>query len=1125
MRANLGNWSIEVTRPMRRHPGNSRMTLPFLPPAADGIPCIDRGSLAEHTRRTTYTSSRLRIAAMEEEKAIPFDDVAMLPQPGDTAAACKHLLPGGTRILLPDGTGRSVTLAAPCLEGYRFAVRSVEDGAEVLSWGLPFGTAVGRIRPGDVLVNAKAAAALRGRLSGPHGDENEAIREILRKQAVNFEDLDVSPDNPYLIDERGFTAVGMNPGKDSDATFPGYLRDGGRGVGTRNHVAVVALTASASPTIAPLRTRWAEHEPGAGSTDSDADGAFDGVRIVAHTEGEAAGPVQHNAELIHRCLAGFLCHPNVGAAVLVTTGREKHITIDTLLDYVRVKNDEAEKAGRPPVYAPQCYREPHVQFVRTSSHAGETMRLLDGAVLEAVRLAKAGSGRVPCPLSALNIALQCGGSDSFSGLCGNPLTGAVAERLIKEHGGRAILAESPELVGSEPYILSRVSNEETARKFIRTTENYKEYGARHSLSVAGNPSGGNLYRGLYNIVLKSLGAARKKPPGIALDLVLEHGEPMNSHGHEPRYAFMDSPGNDLESIAGQVACGCNIIIFITGNGSMTNFPFAPTIKVVTTDRRYNMIKDDMDVNAGPYGHGGEDRKKAVDDAFDLCVRVASGERSKGEGRGHSQVSLWRNWAIGAGDEQDADLTDRLAGQGPLDGPQLCGSVEPYEVRPDQPPLPPSLLSQGPVQRARVTPDDPNLASSVLRPWRSGASFALIPTSLCSSAVAGTIRDSFLDEYGKNHEVVCPSHTEGCGAAGDAVYERRYQRLMISHALHPSISRALFLEHGCEKTHNDYFRNVLKEAGALDVEDAEDLSSVFGFWSLQLDGGFDNAKTAVMEYFHETDPTGPHAPVGKLFGIPWSSRPVSVGLLVDSEVAASNGQMLAPAMAAVVRYLSCLQVHVVLPINSPLISEDEGHVAVKKSTNDASAKPPTATGDMEDFFASAPRKAVNPPSRRKKRKKDDENLSTPALFAVEALLGAAIPHPTLVPGQMISQRVSNEPGGLHVMDLPKGATWDETVSCLSPACDMIILFASESDISMLPGSCLAPTMRQATPVNEGDSQMWHEWTVDTCSKAVEILRSPIIAGGEAGDQEKLIALQNDLFSMTTFVVPRGHAVSF
>ena len=65
--------------------------------------------------------------------------------------------------------------------------------------------------------------------------------------------------------------------------------------------------------------------------------------------------------------------------------------------------------------------------------------------------------------------------------------------------------------------------------------------------------------------------------------------------------------------------------------------FVPTIKVVTTDKRYELIKDDMDVNAGPYGHGGADRSKAIDDAFDLCVRVSSGERSKGENRGHSQV--------------------------------------------------------------------------------------------------------------------------------------------------------------------------------------------------------------------------------------------------------------------------------------------------------------------------------------------------------------------------------------------------------------------------------------------------------------------------------------------------------
>ena len=66
--------------------------------------------------------------------------------------------------------------------------------------------------------------------------------------------------------------------------------------------------------------------------------------------------------------------------------------------------------------------------------------------------------------------------------------------------------------------------------------------------------------------------------------------------NEPGYYFMDSPGNDLESIAGQVV-GSNLILFITGNGSVTNFPFVPTLKFVTTTGRFNMLANEMDVNA------------------------------------------------------------------------------------------------------------------------------------------------------------------------------------------------------------------------------------------------------------------------------------------------------------------------------------------------------------------------------------------------------------------------------------------------------------------------------------------------------------------------------------------------
>ena len=108
------------------------------------------------------------------------------------------------------------------------------------------------------------------------------------------------------------------------------------------------------------------------------------------------------------------------------------------------------------------------------------------------------------------------------------------------------------------------------------------------------------------------------------------------------FYFMDSPGNDLESVAGQVASGCNMIYFITGNGSITNFPFVPTIKIVTTTARYNLLQRDMDVNAGKYLDG-----TPLDElgarTLDLTIDVASGQHSVGEKAGHHQVQIWRDW--------------------------------------------------------------------------------------------------------------------------------------------------------------------------------------------------------------------------------------------------------------------------------------------------------------------------------------------------------------------------------------------------------------------------------------------------------------------------------------------------
>ena len=167
---------------------------------------------------------------------------------------------------------------------------------------------------------------------------------------------------------------------------------------------------------------------------------------------------------------------------------------------------------------------------------------------------------------------------------------------------------------------SVISPAATARRFLEMIERFKERVSWHGASAEGNPSGGNKYRGLYNIVLKSIGAAMKRHPDVPLDGCLEYSQPIPESG----YWFMDSPGNDLESIAGQVASGCNMIYFVTGNGSITNFPFVPTVKIVTTSQRFELLAEDMDVNAGAYQDGAS-MDELGQQLFERPLAVAAGE--------------------------------------------------------------------------------------------------------------------------------------------------------------------------------------------------------------------------------------------------------------------------------------------------------------------------------------------------------------------------------------------------------------------------------------------------------------------------------------------------------------------
>src|SRR5882724_8456676 len=193
-------------------------------------------------------------------------------------------------------------------------------------------------------------------------------------------------------------------------------------------------------------------------------------------------------------------------------------------------------------------------------------------------------------------------------------------------------------MGAESYVLKKAKDFPTARALLGQISAFKQRLSWHGVTAESNPSAGNKFRGLYNIALKSLGAAHKKDPRTRVEKVIDYAEPING----PGFYFMNSPGNDLEGIAGQVGAGCNLFLFVTGNGTITNFPFVPTLKITTTTRRHQLLIHEMDINAGRYLDG-EPMESLTAEAFDLLVATASGQKSRAELAGHSQASLWRNW--------------------------------------------------------------------------------------------------------------------------------------------------------------------------------------------------------------------------------------------------------------------------------------------------------------------------------------------------------------------------------------------------------------------------------------------------------------------------------------------------
>ncbi|MEQ1829249.1 MAG: UxaA family hydrolase [Pirellula sp.] len=703
------------------------------------------------------------------------------------------------------------------LEGHRFAVRVIRTSEPLLSWGLAFGIATESIQPGEYVCNQSMLDALSVR----------RLDDASLPTVPNFLDHIASVE----LDERNFVPGVRAERVRNPGSFLGFRRQGNRGTGTRNFIVILGTSSRTASFARLLAERLGPLATGCES--------LDGIVAIAHTEG--GGTVEpNNAMEVLKTLAGFMVHPNIAAVLAVDYGVEP-IHNERLRQFMLAN-------GYPLADVPHRF---------LSLHRGLSAGLSEGESIVRDWIAQSSTTkRTDEPLGDLRVALQCGGSDAFSGVSGNPLAGAMVHELIR-HGGSGVLTETDEVVGAEAYILRNVRDLETARQFLKEIDDFKAYLAWHGVSSESNPSGGNKFRGLYNIALKSVGAVHKKDPRTTLDFVTHYADQLRL----PGFYFMNGPGNDLEGIAGQVASGCNMILFVTGNGSVTNFPFVPTLKITTTTRRHNLLINEMDINAGRYLDGVPFESMASE-AFATLVAAASGSKTKGERAGHSQVSIWRNWP-----QTDSHNLATLQAK----------------------PSPPGV----PLRTAQsIGNDGANRLSShrffkPLHAYPTAGAIAterlglVLPLSLCSSQVARLAADRLNEsqvrqQHGISRFVALP-HTEACGSSGESLFKllhRSYQ----GYIMHPNIVAAFLLEHGCEKITNDAMRHDL-ERSSIDADR-------FGWASVQLDGGIAKALNKIEAWFSEKlsltpTPTMVSSTIGEL----------TMGILTASPVSASTARLL------------------------------------------------------------------------------------------------------------------------------------------------------------------------------------------------------------------------------------------
>jgi altronate hydrolase len=482
--------------------------------------------------------------------------------------------------VMPGVAAQGVTATARIMRGHKMASARIAKGQPVLKFGQIIGFATEDVAPGAHVHTHNCSFA-------------EFERDYAFAQDAREE--------PLLPPE-------------ARATFQGYRRANGK-AGTRNYIGVLT-SVNCSASVARFMAE-AVNRSGILARYPN----VDGVVSFVHGTGCGLAGQGEGYDALERTQWGYAGHPNLAAALVVGLGCEV-FQISRLKDkYGLVEGDNFR--------------------TMTIQDTGGTKKTIEAGVARIEEMLPRANQvkRETISASELCLALQCGGSDGYSGITANPALGAAVDILV-HHGGTAVLSETPEIYGAEHLLTRRARNAQVGQKLVDIIRWWQDYCARNDGSMDNNPSPGNKAGGLTTILEKSLGAAAKGGT-TTLTEVYRYAEPVAAKG----FVYMDTPGYDPVAVTGQVAGGCNVLAFTTGRGSAYGCKPTPSIKLATNHDVYRRMLDDMDINCGDILDGVSIEAKGQE-IFETVLRVASGQKTKSELLGYGD-NEFVPWQIGA----------------------------------------------------------------------------------------------------------------------------------------------------------------------------------------------------------------------------------------------------------------------------------------------------------------------------------------------------------------------------------------------------------------------------------------------------------------------------------------------